>query len=129
MAGTEAIFCRVALRLPGLQFTKYYFASIACSIVRAIASGWLTIDTWLAETSVVFAWIVFAIARSRSGLIIRSFLLTTNQLGLTCHAAWVTFSPNASALIGPCVAAIAVCSSGFTSGAKSFLTASVGRYK
>ena len=41
--------------------------------------GWLTIDTWLAVTSVVFAWIVFAIARSRSGLIIRSFLLTTYQ--------------------------------------------------
>ena len=34
-----------------------------------MASGWLTIDTWLAATSVVFAWMAFAIARSSSGLI------------------------------------------------------------
>lgn len=39
----------------------------ACSIVRAMASGWLTIDTLLAATSVVFARIAFAIARSSAG--------------------------------------------------------------
>jgi len=70
------------------------------------------------------ALIFFAIARSNSGWIIRSFSATMYQDGLFFQAAFVTLSSNALAKMGPWVTAISlVCAAG-RSCAKSFATPS-----
>lgn len=58
-----------------------YLDVAASRITAATASGWDTMTTWLAETSVVFALIAFAMARWASGAIIPSLSATTYQLG------------------------------------------------
>src|SRR5437016_2741900 len=46
----------------------------------------------------VFAFIVLANFRSRSGGIIRSLAATAYQVGFVFHAAWVSFAPKAAPL-------------------------------
>src|SRR5271154_107624 len=78
---------------------------MASIMTAVIASGLDNIDTWLASTSVVFAFIAFAIARSPLGSIMRSCFDTTYQLGFSRQAATVGLSSNTLAAVGPCVAA------------------------
>src|SRR3981189_1691031 len=93
-------------------------------MTAATAFGCDCIGTWLVGSAVILALIFFAIARSRSGWIIRSFSATMYHDGLLFQAALDTFSSNVLAKIGPWVAAItAVCDAG-RSCAKSLATPS-----
>ena len=58
----------------------------ACEISWAISCGWEISDKWLAFTSMVLAFIRFAMKRSRSGLIVRSSVDTAYQLGFERQA-------------------------------------------
>src|SRR5260370_42559366 len=98
--------------------------SAAAMIAAATSFGRDCIGTWLVGSAVVVAFIFFAIARWRSGWIMRSFSATTNHDGLLFQAGFVTFSSKQAAKIGPSVAAIIwVCAAG-RSWAKFFATPS-----
>src|SRR5260370_25633755 len=75
--------------------------------------------TWLAFTSTVVAWARFAIMRSCSGLIDRSWVATMYQLGLAFQAGLVTLWVNESVEIGTCDMAMKWDTAGGTSAAKS----------
>src|ERR1700686_3326749 len=75
--------------------------------------------TWLAFTSTVLAWARFAIMRSCSGLIDRSWVATMYQVGLVFQAGLVILWVNASPEIGTCEIAMKWDSAGGTSAAKS----------
>jgi hypothetical protein len=57
-----------------------------------MACGWLTSDRWPASTSIVRAFIRFAMKRSRSGLMVRSCFETAYDDGLERQAATVVFA-------------------------------------
>src|SRR6202030_427193 len=75
--------------------------------------------TWLAFTSTVVAWARFAIMRSCSGLIDRSWVATMYQVGLFFQAGLVTLWVNESVEIGTCDIAMNAAFSGGMSAAKS----------
>src|SRR5271155_2624184 len=75
--------------------------------------------TWLAFTSTVVAWARFAIMRSCSGLIDRSWVANRYQLGLAFQAGLVTLWVNESVEIGTCDMAMKWDTAGGTSAAKS----------
>src|ERR1700730_16746232 len=75
--------------------------------------------TWLAFTSTVLALARFAIMRSWSGLIDRSWVATMYQVGLVFHAGFVTLWVNESVEIGTCDTAMNHAFSGGMSAAKS----------
>ena len=62
----------------------------------ATSAGRDSIGTWLVGSSMVFAFIVPANFRSRSGGIIRSLAATAYQVGFVFHAALVSFAPKAA---------------------------------
>jgi hypothetical protein len=64
----------------------------ACSITSVTLFGCDNITTWLEETTVVTAFICFAMLFSCSGAIILSWLATMYQVGFSCHAAEVGFA-------------------------------------
>ena len=70
-------------------------------MTAATALGRDCIGTWLVGSAVILALIFVAMARSRSGGIMRSFSATMNQDGLNFQAALVSFSSNALAKMGP----------------------------
>src|SRR5216683_5212788 len=77
----------------------------AASRIRfAVSCGRASMATWLALTSIVFALIAFAMARSRLGGMARSCFATRYQLGFVFHAAADTLSPKAPAAVGACAA-------------------------
>src|SRR5258706_14392638 len=75
--------------------------------------------TWLAFTSTVVAWARFAIMRSCSGLIDRSWVATMYQLGFAFQAGLVTLWVNESVEIGTCDMAMKWDTAGGTSPAQS----------
>src|SRR5690242_10194894 len=84
----------------------------AARITAATSFGRDSMATWLVGSDVTLALIFFAIARSTSGWIIRSFS-ATYQDGFVFHAAFATFSSKDLPKMGPCVTAITfVCAAG-----------------
>ena len=68
---------RLARSLPTLLHVIVVFHIPAASMMRSATSlGLDTIDRWLASSSIVLAFIRLAMNRSRSGLMVRSFLET-----------------------------------------------------
>src|SRR5258706_12631169 len=92
----------------------------------ATSAGRDSIGTWLVGSSMVFAFIVLANFRSRSGGIIRSLAATTYQDGFVFHAALVSFAPKAAPLVGPALPARSFLSSIGRSWAKISRTPFVG---
>src|SRR4051812_27170055 len=88
----------------------------------ATCVAWESIATWLDGSVIVFALIVAADLRSRSGEIIRSLAATTYQLGLSFQAALVPLASNTELFVAPCVAAMIILCARGTSGAKSSMT-------
>src|SRR5258707_11666119 len=80
----------------------------ASTISFATSAGRDSIATWLVGSSVVFAFIVLANFRSRSGGIIRSLAATTYQDGFVFHATLGSFAPKSAPFVGPCGAARSV---------------------
>ena len=64
----------------GMPFHFLCYAFAACSIKRATSSGLETYTAWLPGTSIVSAPARLAILRSRSGLMLRSFVAISAQL-------------------------------------------------
>src|SRR5712671_5700951 len=96
----------------------------AARITAATSFGRDNMTTWLVGSDVTLALIFFAIARSTSGWIIRSFSATMYQDGFVFHAAFVTFSSKALPKMGPCVTAITSVFAAGKSDAKSWATPS-----
>src|SRR6267378_7160958 len=103
---------------------RYLVFSAAAMMTAATAFGCDCIGTWLVGSEVALALIFFAIARSASGWIIRSFSATMYQDGFVFHAAFVTVSSKALPKMGPCVTAITVVFAAGKSDAKSWATPS-----
>ncbi len=70
------------MRQEGRYLSQAYWADAfaACSIKRATSSGLETYTAWLPGTSIVSAPARLAILRSRSGLMLRSFVAISAQL-------------------------------------------------
>src|ERR1700685_3898355 len=85
----------------------------------AVSFGCDMYATSLEFTSTVFALARFAIMRSWSGLIDRSWVATMYQVGLVFQAGDLTWWVNASVEIGTCDTAMNHAFSGGTSAAKS----------
>src|SRR3984957_5434453 len=66
----------------------------ASRITLSTTSGWDSIGTWLLATSVIFPFIRFAAALSRSGWTAWSFVPTMFQLGLSLQAGLSIFALN-----------------------------------
>src|SRR5690349_10478573 len=82
-------------------------AVLAASMISfANSFGCESIGTWLEGSVSVFAFIVLAKLRSRSGWIMRSLLATTYQVGFVFHAALAVLAPKTLLLVAPCVAKI-----------------------
>src|SRR6266478_9453915 len=88
------------------DWCSYPHSPLLASMI-SFATCWAceSMGTWLEGTVMVFAFIVFANWRSRSGAIIRSLAATTYQVGFVFQAAFVTLAPSAAPLVGPWVAA------------------------
>src|SRR5215470_3735151 len=108
-----------------LAFQYLWFA--ASSITFNTSLGCESITTWLDGNSVVFAFILFAIKRSKSGCIALSFFATTNQVGLFFQAGSPPLSSNTVCEAGICVAQTKACCLEFKSFANAFLTPSSDR--
>jgi hypothetical protein len=108
-------------RASGVQPTACMEAAevAASSISLAVSVGWDTYATWLEFTSTVLALARFAIMRSWSGLIDRSWAATIYQVGLVFQAGDVTWWVNESVEIGTCDTAMNHAFSGGMSAAKS----------
>src|SRR6202451_4739730 len=85
----------------------------------AVSFGCDMYATSLEFTSTVLALARFAIMRSWSGLIDRSWAATMYQVGLVFHAGFVTLWVNESVEIGTCDMAMKWDTAGGTSAAKS----------
>src|SRR5690606_27484606 len=77
---------------------------VAFMMKSATFSGCDTMGTWLDSSSMVVALIIFAVARSCPGSIIRSSVATMAQEGLFFQATLYTFCVVAEAAHGVCVA-------------------------
>ena len=82
----------------------YQSARAALIIKEATFSGWEIMGTWLARSSNLVAWIIFASARARATGTIRSSMPMRNQDGLVFQAAVVTLPVVAFTAQGICVA-------------------------
>src|SRR5262245_49500428 len=86
-------------------FHRFKFLELAASsITFNTSAGCESIITWHDANSVVLAFILFAIKRSRSGCIVLSFLATTYQVGLCFQAGSPLLSSNTVCEAGVCVA-------------------------
>src|ERR1700722_14935428 len=83
----------VALQLPN-----------AANITLVTASGCDSSESWLDSSSTVLPPLRLAMNRCRSGLMVRSCLDTTYQLGLERQAAWVVLPASRVFLKGACTA-------------------------
>src|SRR5262245_52765244 len=81
-----------------------YNACAALMTNSVILFGCDNMGTWPEFSSIVFAFISFALNLSRSGLITISCPATTYQDGFVFHAGFCTFSVPADAANGTCVA-------------------------
>src|SRR5262249_33816722 len=113
-----------SLRFADLQRSHFLTdAVLAASMISfATSAGFTSIATWLVGTVMVFALIVLANLRSRSGLIIASLAATTYQEGLVFHEALLTLAPNTALFVCPCVAAMSLRCARGRSGAKNSMT-------
>jgi hypothetical protein len=81
-----------------------YLKFATSSITFNTSAGCEIIVTWHDANSMVLAFILFAIKRSKSGCIVLSFFATTYQVGLCFQAGSPLLSSNMVCEAGVCVA-------------------------
>ncbi|EFG07797.1 Hypothetical protein SCLAV_2725 [Streptomyces clavuligerus] len=97
--------------------------------ISVTLSGWDIIATCEELTSTVCDLARFASKRSRSGAMALSFLATTNQEGMSRHAALVAFCSKHAAAMGRCSTAITLVSASARSAAKTLWNMSFLMYR